>query len=76
LRWVGHIASPKEKRNACTIFEPERKSPLGRPGCMWKDNIEMDVREVVSEGVDWMHLAQDRNQWRAVMDTVMNLRVL
>jgi hypothetical protein len=41
-----------------------------------KDNIRMDVRETGWEGEDWMHLAEDRDQWRAVVNTVMNLRVL
>jgi hypothetical protein len=42
----------------------------------WKDNIKIDVMETELEGVDWIHLAQDRDQWQALMNTVMNLRVL
>jgi hypothetical protein len=57
------------------VGKPERKRPLGRPRLRWEDNIRMDLREIVRGGVDWMHLVQDRDQWWAVMNTVMNLRV-
>jgi hypothetical protein len=53
----------------------ERKKPLGRPRRRWKDNIKMDLREIVWEVVDWIHLGQHRNQWRAVVNTVMNFRL-
>jgi hypothetical protein len=64
-------------RNAYGIMvgKSEGKRPLGRPRRKWEDNIKMDLREVASEGMDWMHLAQDRDQWRSVVNTVMNLRV-
>jgi hypothetical protein len=52
----------------------EAKIPLEMPWCRWEDNIKMGLREIGCEGVDWMHLAQDRDQWRAVVYTVMNLR--
>jgi hypothetical protein len=66
-----------EMRNAYNtlVGKPEGKKPLGRPRRRWEDNIRMDLREVGWEGVDWMHLAQGRDQWRAVVDTVMKLRV-
>jgi hypothetical protein len=48
---------------------------FGKPGCRWEGNITLDIREIWYEGVDWTHLAQDRNQWWAVVNTVMNLRV-
>jgi hypothetical protein len=51
------------------------KRPLGRPRRMWVDNINMDLREIVWDGVDWMDMAQDRDQWRALVNTVLNLRV-
>jgi hypothetical protein len=51
------------------------KGPRGRPRRMWEDNIRMDLREVGWEYVVCMHLTQDRDQWRAVANTVMNLRV-
>jgi hypothetical protein len=53
----------------------EGKRPLGRPRRRWEENIRMNLGEIGWEGVDWMHLAQDRDQWRAVVNTVMNLRV-
>ena len=54
--------------------KPEGKTPLGRPRPRWEDNIKMDLREVGGGG-DWMELAQDRDRWRALVNTVMNLRV-
>jgi len=53
---------------------PEGKRPLGRPRRRWEDNIKMDLREVGGGG-DWLELAQDRDRWRALVNTVMNLRV-
>jgi hypothetical protein len=66
-----------EKRNACRISvgKPEGKSPLGRPRRRWEDNIRMDLREIGWNSMDWMDLAQDRVQWRALVNTVMNFRV-
>jgi hypothetical protein len=55
--------------------KPVGRRPLGRPIRRWKDNIKMDFREVGWRGVDWIDLAQDRDRWRAVVYTVMNLRV-
>jgi hypothetical protein len=57
------------------IEVPERKRPLGRHRCIWEDNIRIDVRELLWEFVDWVHLAQDRYQWWALVNAVMNLRV-
>jgi hypothetical protein len=51
------------------------KRPLGRPRRRWVDNIKMDLREIRCDGMDWIELVQDRNQWRALVNTVMNLRV-
>jgi hypothetical protein len=66
-----------EERNAYRILmrKPERKRPLGRPRRRWVDNIKIYLREIGWDGVDWIDLAQDRDQWRAVVNTVMNLRV-
>jgi hypothetical protein len=66
-----------EKRNAYRILvgKLERKRPLGRPRRRWEDNVKMDLREIGWGGMDWIDLAQDRNQWRALVNTVMNLRV-
>jgi hypothetical protein len=51
------------------------KRPFGRPRRRWEDNIRMDLREEGWEGVDWMHMTEDKDQWWAVVNTVMNLRV-
>jgi hypothetical protein len=66
-----------EKINAYRILveKPEGKRPLGRPRRRWLDNIKMDVREIRWDGVDWIARAQDRDQWRALVNTVLNLRV-
>jgi hypothetical protein len=64
-----------EKRNAYRILvgKPEGKRSLGRRRRRWKDNITMNRREIGWGGMVWIHLAQDRDQWRAVQNTVMNL---
>jgi len=54
---------------------PEGKTPLRRPRRRWGDNIKMDLQEVDGGWEDWMELAQDRDRWRALVSTVMNLRV-
>ena len=56
------------------VGKPEGKRPLGRPRRRWEGNIKMDLREVGGGG-DWMELAQDRDRWRALVNTAMNLRV-
>jgi hypothetical protein len=57
------------------VGKPEGRRPLGRPRRRWEDNIKMDLREVGGGVAYWMDLAQDRNRWRALVYTVMNLRV-
>jgi hypothetical protein len=66
-----------EMRNMHKILvgKPEEKKPRGRPRSRWDDNIRMDLRQIGWGGVDWTHLAQDRDQWRALVNTAMNLRV-
>jgi hypothetical protein len=54
----------------------EVKRPLGRPGRKWEDGIKMEFREFGCGSVEWIYLAQDRDRWRAVVNAVMNLRVL
>jgi hypothetical protein len=73
----GHVARMGEKRNAyrTLVGKPEGKRPLGRPRRRWVDNIKIDFREIGWDGVDLIDLAQDRDQWRALVNTVMNLRV-
>jgi hypothetical protein len=56
--------------------KPEGKRPLGRPRRRWEDNIKMDLQEVGFEVMNWIELAQDRDRWRALVNAVMNLRVL
>jgi len=64
-------------RNAYKILvrKPEWKKPLGRHRCRWEDNIRINLREIGWEGVDWMHLAQDKDQWQDLVCTVVNLWV-
>jgi hypothetical protein len=57
------------------IGKPERKRPLGRPRRRWEDNIKTDLQEFGFGGMDWIELALDRDRWRVLVDTVMNLRV-
>jgi hypothetical protein len=66
-----------KKRNAYRILvrKPERKRPLGRQRRRWLDNIKMELREILCDGMDWVDVTQDRDQWRALVNTVMNLRV-
>jgi hypothetical protein len=71
------VARIGEKRKAYKIFvgKPEGRRPLGRSRRRWVDNIKMDLREIEWDGMDCTDLAQDRHQWRALVNTVMNLRV-
>jgi hypothetical protein len=57
------------------LGKPEGKRPLGRPRRRLEDNIKMALGEIRWGGMDWINLVQDRNQWRALVNTVMNLRV-
>jgi hypothetical protein len=77
MRWAGHVARIGEKRNAYRLLvgKPEGKKPLGRPRRRWVDNIRMDHEEMRWSDVDWVCLAQDRNRWRALVNSVLNLRV-
>jgi hypothetical protein len=66
-----------EKRNLYRILvgKPEGKRPLGRPRYRWEDNIKVDLREIGFGGMDWINLGQDRDQWQALVSTIMNLWV-
>jgi hypothetical protein len=77
LRWAGHVARMGERKGAyrALVKKPERRRPLGRPRRRWEDNIKIDLREVGWGGMDWINLAQDRDRWPALVNTVMNLRV-
>jgi hypothetical protein len=77
MRWAGYVARRGETRNAYRILagKLEGKRPLGRPRRRWMDDIKMNLGEIGRDGRDWIELAQDRDQWRALVDTVMDLRV-
>jgi hypothetical protein len=72
MRWAGHVARRGEKRNAYRLLvgKPEGRRPLGRPRHKWVDTIRMDLVEV-----GWVGLAQDRDRWRTLVNSVLNLRV-
>jgi hypothetical protein len=57
------------------VGKPQGKTSLGRPRCKWEDNITMDLQDVGDGGMDWIELAQDRDNWRALVNAVMNFRV-
>jgi hypothetical protein len=77
MRRAGHVARRGEGEVIYRVLigRPEGKRPLGRPRRRWEDNIKMDLRETGINGANWIQLAQDRVQWRACVNTVMNLRV-
>jgi hypothetical protein len=74
---VGHVARVGAVRGAYNILvgRPEGRRPLGRPRRRWEDNTEMDLKEIWFGDVDWFHLVRDRDRWRALVNTVMSLRV-
>jgi hypothetical protein len=73
----GTCSTNGETRNAYRLLvgKPKGRRPLGRPRRRWVDNISMDLGEVGWSDVDWIGLAQDRNRWRALLNSVLNLRV-
>jgi hypothetical protein len=74
----GRVCSTNgEKRNTYRILvgKPEGRRPLGRPRRRWVDNIRMDLGEVGWGDVDWIGLAQDRDRWKALVNSVLNFRV-
>jgi hypothetical protein len=77
MKWAGHVARMGEKRNAYRVLvgKPEGKSPLEKPRRRSMDNIKMDLRVIGWGGMDWIDLAQDRDQWRTLVNTVKNLWV-
>jgi hypothetical protein len=78
MRWARHVARMGEGRKVYRVLvgKQEGKRPLVRPKRRWEDGIKMDLREIGWGGVEWIQLAQDRDRWRAVLNAVMNLRVL
>jgi hypothetical protein len=77
MRWAGNVARIGAKMDSYRILvgRPEEKRPLGSSRCRWVDNIKMDSREIGGGGMDCIHLTEARDQWRALVNTVMNLRV-
>jgi hypothetical protein len=77
MRWARHVARMGEKRNVYRLLvgKSELKRPLGRPRRRWIDNIKMDLLKIGLNVVDWIGLAQDRYRWRALVNSVMKLRV-
>jgi hypothetical protein len=77
MKFAGHVAGMGEKRNVYRLLvgKPEGKRPLGRRRCSWIYNIKLDVLEIGLSVVDWIDLAQNRYRWRALVNSVMNLRV-
>jgi hypothetical protein len=72
----GHVERVGDKRNAHRLVgRPEGTRSVGRSRCRWVDNIRMDLIEVGWGDVDWIGLAQDRDRWRALVNSVLNLRV-
>jgi hypothetical protein len=77
VRWAGHVSRMGEKKIAYEVFlgKPEGKRPLRRPRRRLVDNIKMDLREIEWDGMDWIDLTLDSDQWWAVLSAVMKLRV-
>jgi hypothetical protein len=75
MTWAGHVARMGEKRNGYILLVrmPERKRPLGRPSWRWVENIRMDLGEVASGDVDWIGLAQNRNKWKPLVNSILNI---
>ena len=74
MGWACGAYGGGERCAQCFVGKPEGKRPLEKPRHRWEDNIKMDLREVGGVG-DWMELAQDRDRWRVLVNTVMNLGV-
>jgi hypothetical protein len=82
MRWIGHVAHMGVTTNSYILIaqnilvgKSEGERPLGRPRRRWDDIIRLDLREIGWEGINWIHLPPDRYEWRAFVNTVMNLRV-
>jgi hypothetical protein len=77
MRWAGHVACISEGRGVYRVLvgRPKGKRPLGRPRHRCEDNIKLDLREIGTDGANWIQLAQDRVQWWAFANTGLNLWV-
>jgi hypothetical protein len=74
---AGHVARIGKQRNRYRILmgKPEGKRSIARPECRWEDNIKMDLRKIEWDGMDWINLTWDKNMWRALLVTSINLPV-
>jgi hypothetical protein len=77
MRWAGHIARLGAKRSEYRILvgKPGGRRQLGRTRCMLEENVKMNLRGTAWGGMDWIGLAQDRDQWKALVNTLMKFRV-
>jgi hypothetical protein len=75
MRWIRHVARMGRNSYRILVGKPEGKRPLGRTKRRWKDNIIKYLREIGWDSMDWIDLAQDRDQWGALVNMVMNLLV-
>jgi len=77
MRWAVHVACIGEERGVYRVLlgKPEGRRPLGRPRRRWVDNIRMDLQDVGCEYMDWIGLAQDRDRWRTLVSSEINLLV-
>jgi hypothetical protein len=78
MRWAGHVARMGKERNVYRVLvgKPEGRRPLGRPRHKWENEIRVDLREIGWGSVEWIQLVQNRDRWRSLANTVINLQVL
>jgi hypothetical protein len=75
MRWTGTVACMRRAVYRILAGKSESRGPIGRPRHMWEGNIQMDLGELGWSGMDWILVAQDKNMWRALVNTIMNLQV-
>jgi len=77
MRWAGHVERVGKGRGVYRVLMGKRegKKPFGRSRRRWEDNIKMDIQELCCGGMDWIELAQDRDRWRVLVNSLMSLRV-
>lgn len=77
IKWAGYIARMGGEKNVYTILigKAEGKRSFGRSKRKWEDNLQTNLTEIGLEGVDRIHQAKERDRWRAIVDTAMNIRV-
>jgi len=77
MSWAGHVAHMGERRGVYRVLvgKPKEKRPLGRPRRRWEGSIKKDLKEIGCGGMDWIHLAQDRDKWRVLVKALMDFRI-